>query len=44
VRAAVIDKDQAPRWRPATLAEVTEEEVARYFAPLDEPELELGDG
>jgi enoyl-CoA hydratase len=44
VRAAVIDKDQAPRWQPATLAEVSEAEVARYFAPLDEPELALGDG
>lgn len=34
VRAAVIDKDQAPRWRPATLGEVSEAAVAAYFAPL----------
>ncbi len=41
VRAAVIDKDQMPRWQPASLADVSEEVVARYFAPLDEPDLDL---
>jgi enoyl-CoA hydratase len=41
VRAAVIDKDQAPRWRPATVAEVSEERVDRYFEPVDGPDLEL---
>lgn len=35
VRAVIIDKDNAPRWRPATLAEVDEAAVARHFAPLD---------
>ncbi len=34
-RAVVIDKDQAPQWRPATLAEVSDAEIACYFAPLD---------
>jgi enoyl-CoA hydratase len=34
IRAVIIDKDQAPRWRPATLAEVSEAEVERHFAPL----------
>jgi enoyl-CoA hydratase len=33
IRAQVIDKDRDPRWSPATLAEVTDAEVARYFAP-----------
>ena len=34
VRAVIIDKDNAPRWKPATLAEVTAAEVERHFAPL----------
>ena len=39
VRAALIDKDHRPRWRPATLAEVSDAMVARYFAPLADGEL-----
>lgn len=41
VRAQVIDKDRRPRWSPATLAEVSDAEVARHFAPsqTDEPGL-----
>jgi enoyl-CoA hydratase len=35
VRAAVIDKDNAPRWRPATLADVDDAEVDRHFAALE---------
>jgi enoyl-CoA hydratase len=34
VRAVIIDKDAAPRWRPDALAAVGDAEVARYFAPL----------
>jgi enoyl-CoA hydratase/carnithine racemase len=33
VRALVIDKDNAPKWNPATLEEVTPEMVARFFEP-----------
>ncbi|MGB6054470.1 MAG: enoyl-CoA hydratase/isomerase family protein [Burkholderiaceae bacterium] len=33
VRALVIDKDNAPRWQPPTLEEVTPEMVERFFAP-----------
>jgi len=32
----IIDKDNRPRWRPATLAEVTQAEVDRHFAAVDE--------
>jgi enoyl-CoA hydratase len=35
IRAVIIDKDNQPRWRPATLAEVTDASVERHFAPLD---------
>jgi len=34
VRAVIVDKDNAPKWRPATLAEVSDAEIARHFAPL----------
>src|SRR5262249_11342139 len=33
VRAVVVDKDQAPRWQPARLEEVSEAMLASYFAP-----------
>ena len=39
VRAALIDRDQQPRWQPATLAEVSDAMVDAYFAPLGEDEL-----
>jgi enoyl-CoA hydratase len=42
VRAVVIDKDRAPRWRPATLGEIDEATVDRIFAPLGEPDLKFG--
>lgn len=34
VRAVIVDKDNAPRWQPASLAAVSDEEVERHFAPL----------
>lgn len=34
VRAVIVDKDNAPHWRPATLAEVTPAAIERHFAPL----------
>jgi enoyl-CoA hydratase/carnithine racemase len=41
VRAVVIDKDNAPRWDPPSLAQVGEAEVERHFAPLGAGELAL---
>jgi enoyl-CoA hydratase len=40
IRAVIIDKDQAPRWQPPALVEVSVAEVERHFAPLAD-ELEL---
>ncbi len=41
VRAAIIDKDKNPRWSPATLEEVSDGDIARYFEPLGAAELQL---
>ena len=41
VRATIVDKDGAPRWRPASLAELPEGFAASHFAPR--PGQELGD-
>jgi enoyl-CoA hydratase len=35
IRAVIIDKDNRPRWHPATLAGVTAQSVERHFAPVD---------
>ncbi|MFJ5370134.1 enoyl-CoA hydratase/isomerase family protein, partial [Bosea sp. CER48] len=43
VRAVVIDKDQAPRWLPATLEAVRQADIDAYFASLGADELELED-
>jgi len=34
VRALLIDKDQSPKWQPATLQEITSSWVESYFTPL----------
>jgi enoyl-CoA hydratase len=38
IRAVLVDKDQRPRWNPATLVEVRDEDVEACFAPLGEEE------
>ncbi len=42
VRAAVIDKDRKPRWRPASLTAVSDELVESYFAAAEGPDLDFG--
>ena len=40
VRAILVEKDGAPKWKPSTLEEVTQADVDRYFSPLTStPEL-----
>ena len=41
VRAVIVDKDNRPRWQPATLDEATDAFVAEAFAPLGAEELAL---
>ena len=41
VRATIIDKDGAPRWKPASLAEVSDADVDAYFESLGNKELPL---
>ena len=41
VRAALVDKDQKPRWQPASLAEIDDQAAEAYFASLGERELQF---
>ncbi|KAJ7525031.1 hypothetical protein O6H91_17G033200 [Diphasiastrum complanatum] len=41
IRAIVIDKDKAPKWKPASLAEVTEDKIDLVFQPIGIEELQL---
>lgn len=41
IRAQVVDKDRNPHWQPATLADVSRDDVESYFAPLGDRELML---
>ncbi len=38
VRAVIVDKDNAPRWDPATPEDVTDHVIDQIFAPLPEDE------
>jgi len=38
VRAVIVDKDNAPKWQPASLAEVSDAEIARHFVSLGSSE------
>ncbi|HYM18061.1 MAG TPA: enoyl-CoA hydratase/isomerase family protein [Micropepsaceae bacterium] len=41
VRAAIIDKDQTPRWQPNRLDAVNAETIEKHFDPLGNEELSL---
>jgi enoyl-CoA hydratase len=41
VRAVIVDKDNKPQWNPPELAQVSAQDVERYFDPLDGGELAL---
>ena len=41
IRAQVVDKDRSPKWVPDTLEAVTDEDVARHFAPAPDGPLGL---
>jgi enoyl-CoA hydratase len=41
IRAAIVDKDRNPMWRPDTLAGVTPDIVERHFRPLGALELKF---
>ena len=34
VRAVIVEKDNAPKWRPAALGEIDDAEIERHFAPI----------
>lgn len=35
IRAQLVDKDRNPQWSPASIAAVTDDDVAEYFLPAD---------
>ena len=41
VRALIIDKDQNPKWSPASIEDITPETIRDYFSPLLDGELAL---
>jgi enoyl-CoA hydratase len=41
VRAVIVDKDNAPHWKPADLADAADADVERHFASLGADELVL---
>lgn len=37
VRAAIVDKDRNPQWKPNSLEQVSNRDIESYFAPVAEP-------
>ncbi|MEP0070677.1 enoyl-CoA hydratase/isomerase family protein [Pyruvatibacter sp.] len=42
VRAAIIDKDNAPNWQPDTLKAVSDNDINMIFAPAEGGDIDLG--
>ncbi|HME48199.1 enoyl-CoA hydratase/isomerase family protein [Mycobacterium sp.] len=36
IRAQVVDKDRNPKWSPASLAAISDDDVEAFFAPVDD--------
>jgi len=41
IRAVIVDKDQHPKWDPASLDAITDDQVARYFDNTNKDILDL---
>lgn len=41
VRALLVDKDKTPKWRPPTLAEVSDATVGVFFSGIGDNELDV---
>tara|TARA_R110000787_G_scaffold86057_2_gene183124 strand:+ start:7460 stop:8533 length:1074 start_codon:yes stop_codon:yes gene_type:complete len=41
VRAVIVDKDKSPKWKPAHLSDVDDDEVTNYFESLGDKDLVL---
>ncbi len=41
VRAVLVDRDNNPKWTPATLEEITKEDVEYFLKPFEDPTKEL---
>lgn len=41
IRAVLVDKDHAPKWRPARLADVADGDIDAMFAPLETGDLDF---